>query len=81
MSDLKTKTLSQLAREVQKDWKKVNFAAVPYLQAMVQLTNISDQYCADNGKDIVRYFLSNAGSWRGEVAKAVKSELNRRLKS
>jgi hypothetical protein len=29
----------------------------------------------------VAYFLANAGTWRGEVAKAVKKELNAQIKS
>jgi hypothetical protein len=29
----------------------------------------------DKGKSIVLYFLSNAGSWRGDKAKEIKKEL------
>ena len=32
----------------------------------------------DSGRSIVRYFLGNAGAWRGDVAKAIKAELKRR---
>ena len=32
----------------------------------------------DSGRSIVRYFLGNAGTWRGDVAKAIKAELKRR---
>lgn len=79
--DYKEMSLSGLAREVRRDWgSKVNFAAKPYLEALSSLENISDQYGADSGQSIVAYFLSNASSWRGETAKAVKAELNRRLK-
>jgi hypothetical protein len=31
----------------------------------------------DTGKSIVLYFLSNAGTWRGETAKRVKAELKK----
>jgi hypothetical protein len=40
---------------------------------------MSDHYYADDARSIVIYFLSNASSWRGPVAKAVKAELKRRL--
>jgi hypothetical protein len=70
-----TRTLSQIASEVRKDWQKVNFAAKPYLDAMAQLSTINDNYYFDSGKSVVLYFLSNASSWRGEKAKAIKAEL------
>jgi hypothetical protein len=73
-----SKSISQLANIIRADWKKVYFAAVPYLDAMRQLDTIGDNYGLDSGKTIVIYFLSNAGTWRGEVAKAVKAELKRR---
>lgn len=77
--------LASLARMIYADWsvrgKGVNFAAVPYLQAMGTLDTIADDYGLDSGRSIVVYFLSNAGSWRGDVARAVKAELNRRLKA
>lgn len=77
--DLATMPLSSIARLIRKNWAKVNFAAVPYLDAMASLHSIADSYGYDNGKGIVRYFLSNASSFRGETAKAIKAELARRL--
>jgi len=74
-------SLSELAGRVRRDWgSKVNFAAKPYLSAMGSLNDITDQYGLDSGQSIVAYFLSNASSWRGEEAKAVKAELKKRLK-
>lgn len=72
--------LGEIAQEIRRDWKKVNFGAEPYLNAMRQLYEINDQYGCESAKSIVMYFLANASSWRGEVAKAVKAELNRRIK-
>ncbi len=72
--------LYMIASEIRKDWKKVNFAAKPYLEAMSDLGAISDNYGCDSGRSIVAYFLGNAGSWRGEVAKRVKAELKAMLK-
>jgi len=69
------RSLSAIAAEIRQDWKKVNYAAKPYLDAMGSLNSINDNYFMDSGKSIVLYFLSNASSWRGEVAKRVKAEL------
>ena len=80
-ADYTSLPLSGLARVVRRDWKNVNFAAKPYLDAMSQLGSIKDNYFMDPGREIVLYFLSNATTWRGPVAKAVKAELNRRLKN
>ena len=72
--------LYEVAAEVSKDWKKVNFGAKPYLEAMFSLDKVSDNYGCDSGKSIVLYFLGNAISWNGEVAKKVKAELKNMLK-
>jgi hypothetical protein len=74
------RSLSTIAREVRKDWAKVNYAAEPYLAAMAQLNSINDPYYQDSGRSIVMYFLGNASSWRGETAKAIKAELKGMLK-
>ena len=74
------RTLSEIAREIRKNWSKVYFGAVPYLEAMGTLNTINDSYGFDSGKSIVAYFLSNAGTWRGDVARRVKKELNALLK-
>lgn len=70
----------EMAEEIRKDWKPVNYAAKPYLDAMRCLNNISEMYGQDSAKSVIAYFLSNAGSWRGEVAKRIKVELNKLLK-
>lgn len=67
--------LYQIASEIKQDWKKPYFGAVPYLDAMQTLTNISDNYYEDSAKTIVIYFLANANTWKGEIAKRVKTEL------
>jgi hypothetical protein len=72
--------LSEIAREIKTDWKKVYFGAVPYLQAMETMQDVSQNFGFDSGKSIVLYFLSNANSWRGEVAKRVKKELKEMVK-
>jgi hypothetical protein len=77
MTTTATRPLYEIAREIRKDWKKVYFGAVPYLDAMSTLDSINDNYMFDSGKSIVLYFLANAGTWRGEVAKRVKAELKK----
>lgn len=64
-----------IARDIYKSWPKVNYAAKPYLEAMTELTSIEDKYGYDNARSIVLYFLSNASSFRGDQAKALKLEL------
>jgi hypothetical protein len=72
--------LSSIAAIVKQDWAKIYFGAVPYLDAMATMNSVNDAYGCDSGKSIVAYFLSNARTWKGDVAKAVKAELNRRIK-
>lgn len=72
--------LSVIASEIHRNWKPVNFAAKPYLIAMLSLQSINDNYGMDSGLDIVLRFLCNAGSWRGEVARRIKKELNAMVK-
>tara|TARA_R100001086_G_scaffold247504_2_gene181927 strand:+ start:291 stop:521 length:231 start_codon:yes stop_codon:yes gene_type:complete len=72
---MENRTLSTIAREISSDWKKVNFAAVPYLQAMATMESPQDNFGYDSGQSVVIYFLSNAGSWRGDVARRIKKEL------
>jgi hypothetical protein len=81
-SELASMTISQLAAIVRANWKpKVYFGAVPYLDAMFSLERITDTYGCDSAREIVTYFVCNAQTWRGDVARAVKAELNRRVKS
>ena len=84
--DLQHMSLHALARLIRKDWKNVNFAAAPYLDAMATMDSVDTQYGYDSGDSIVRYFLSNASTYgkrtsRGIVDPAdVKRELKRRIK-
>jgi hypothetical protein len=47
---------------------------------MYSLDKITDNYGCDSAKSIIAYFLCNASSWRGDVAKRVKAELNKMIK-
>lgn len=76
-----SRSLSIIARDIKRTWPNVNFAAVPYLDAMLTLDNIAERYYEDSGESIVAYFLSNASTWRGNDARRIKAELNAMLKS
>ncbi len=72
-AELRAATVPALARVIAADWAPVNYAAVPYLRAMA-----AADYGLDGAKSVVLYFLSNAKTWRGDTARAVKAELRRR---
>lgn len=72
---VQSRFLWEIAEEIKGDWKKPYFGAVPYLQAMSELNWITDRYYAEDARTQVIYFLSNASTWRGEVAQRVKKEL------
>lgn len=69
------RSLSAIAREISRDWQKPYFGAVPYLHAMQSLDSIADKYGYDSASSVVRYFLANASTWRGDTARRVKAEL------
>jgi hypothetical protein len=72
--------IHEIANEIRKDWVKIYFGAVPYLQAMQTLNKPTDSYGFDSGKSIINYFLANAGTWRGDKAKQIKAELKAMIK-
>lgn len=73
--------INEIAREIRKYWENVNYAAKPYLDAMMTLNSINDRYFMDTGRSCVSYFLANAASFRGEHAKRIKAELKEILKA
>jgi hypothetical protein len=75
-----TRSLSTIAREIRADWAKPYFGAVPYLDAMRSLNTMQDKYYYDDAQSVVLYFLANAGTWKGEVARRIKAELKTMLK-
>ena len=82
---VKKRTLTIIALEIREDWGKIGKGispyATPYLDAMLSLSSINDNYYHDSGTSIVAHFLANAQTWRGEVARRVKKELNEMLKA
>lgn len=55
--------------------------ARPYARAMLSLQSCEETYGLESGDMIVRGFLANVGSWRGEDARLIKAELNQHLES
>lgn len=80
MTDKQHRPLSVIASEIMSDWEKPYFGAVPYIEAMTYLRDIDGAYYHDSADDIVRRFLLNAGTWRGETARRIKAELKGMLK-
>jgi len=71
----KDMTISEIAYRIELDWPKAHYSAIPYINAMR-----NDDYGMDGEKSVVLYFLSNAGTWRGNVAREIKKELKNRIK-
>jgi len=78
--DYSNMSIRQIAALINNDWSNVNFAAQPYLKAMFALDTVKDNYYCDTGESVVAYFLCNARSWKGDVAREIKKELNKRIK-
>lgn len=79
MSTTTHRPLHKIAAEIREDWTRPYFGAVPYLDALADLDKITDSYGYDSADDVVRYFLANAGTWRGETARRIKAELRAML--
>lgn len=67
--------LRMIALDILMDWKNPVYSAVPYLHAMSELDGVGDMYGQDPASRVVNYFIGNAASWRGPVAKRIKAEL------
>jgi hypothetical protein len=80
MTTTESRPLWAIATEITRVWPKPYFGAVPYLDAMFALNNITDKYGFDDGESVVLYFLSNAKTWRGEDARRIKAELKAMVK-
>jgi len=82
--------LNKIAAEILTEWRPLmsnpktrkahHVFAKPYVEAMLDLREISDYYGIEQGEGIVLYFLNNVSTWRGDVARRIKAELNEHLK-
>jgi hypothetical protein len=66
----------EIANEIISDWQNPSPHAIPYIRALKQLTDMNSQFGSESAASVILYFLSNASSWKGEVARRIKSELN-----
>jgi hypothetical protein len=72
-------TIAEIAVIIKKNWENVYFGAVPYLSAMFHLRTVNDHYAEDSARVVLQYFLHNATTWKGDVARAVKAKLKKLL--
>lgn len=82
--------LNKIAADILRDWgptardnrkaKPYQIFGMPYVDAMLELTCLSDHYGLDDAEDILLRFLVNVASWRGDFARSIKQELNAHLK-
>ncbi|KKK70238.1 hypothetical protein LCGC14_2926030 [marine sediment metagenome] len=56
------RNLYTIAQEIWEDWKKPNFAAIPYMRAMNVMVSPDERYLYDPGTEIVLRFLCNCGT-------------------
>ena len=75
INQTKPRSLAAIAYDIRKTWAKPYFGAMPYIEAMGNLTDVTDNYFHDTGHSVVMYFLANAGTWRGDDARRIKAEL------
>ena len=81
MNKKQLRPISAIAKEIKWNWLNVYFGAVPYLDAMMSIESVDEMYGADSAKNIVTYFLANASTWRGDIARRIKKELNELVKN
>jgi len=80
--------INKIAAEILSSWGPPPFPvspnymvwSQPYVEAMLSLETIEDNYGLDTAEEVVQRFLINATNWRGPVAKRIKAELNQLLK-
>ncbi len=74
--EVECRPLYEIAQEIERKWRPINFAAKPYVEALASLKTINDMYGLDSAVEIVARFLGNAAQFKGPEAKALKDELN-----
>ena len=78
-ADFSIMSVSKIADVILSNWKrKIDPSAFPYVQAMLQIEKIDDQYGNETGRDVVLGFLTNAQKWKGDIARQIKKELRKR---
>ena len=76
-----SRPIYEIAEEIASCWRNPAVPALPYLEAMLELSSVKDMYGADDAESVILYFLSNATGWRGPDAQRLKAELKAALKA
>jgi hypothetical protein len=79
VEDYMARPIKEIARDISRAWPNPTHAG-PYLRAMMHLDTLDDYYGVEDAESIILYFLTNAGPWRGDDARALKKELRTMLK-
>ena len=77
ISPINSASLADIAALIRCDWHNMSPYAAPYVDAMSCLNSIDDTYITESANSVVLYFLANAGTWRGDTARAVKAYLKK----
>jgi hypothetical protein len=77
ISPINGASLADIAGLIRRDWQNISPYAAPYVDAMSSLNSINDTYITESANSVVLYFLANAGTWRGDTARAVKAYLKK----
>ena len=70
--------ISDIAKDIRREWRSVNYAAAPYLDELRYLDTIdtTDRTTGfQAGASIIRGFLGSATAFKGETARNLKNEL------
>lgn len=78
--DTPKRPLHEIARDIRKAWPRVHYAALPYLEALRELSSAEEMFYHDTGESVIRGFLANAQTFRGQEARQLKEELKQHLR-
>lgn len=70
----------EFGNEIKINWEFPSGYAIPYIDALCRLGDWNSHYVHEHAFGIAARFLVNASTWKGDVAKRVKSELKKILK-
>lgn len=63
-----------------KHWRQKYVHALAYVEPMLCLNGMDENYGMDSARSVVAYGLGNLTTWRGDKAREIKKELNGMLK-
>ncbi len=76
---MESRPIWQIAEEIRRDWKRIPWPAEDCLRGMDYLEHMGDMVGADSAYSVIAHFLGNASTWKGEIARKIKKELNAML--